>query len=82
MLKLYAFPTCPYCQKVRDAFAELGLEYHEIDASPGTPGNEELLKLGGKGQVPFLVDEENNVQMYESDDIIAYVRENSEAAGE
>ena len=32
-----------------------------------------LLKLGGKAQVPFLDDFENNISMYESDDIIEYV---------
>ena len=30
-----------------------------------------LIKLGGKVQVPFLVD--NDVMMYESDDIISYL---------
>lgn len=33
-----------------------------------------LLKLGGKAQVPFLDDIENGTSMYESDDIIEYVK--------
>jgi glutathione S-transferase len=77
MYKLYTYPSCPYCDKVRAAFAEMGVEYEEIDASRGTPGSEVLVNMGGKQQVPFLVDEDNNVQMYESDKIVEYAREHS-----
>ncbi len=75
MIKLYTFASCPYCEKVRKAFAEMGVEYQEILAEHGSPEREVLIGLGGKGQVPFLLDEENGVQMYESDDIIEYARE-------
>lgn len=74
MLKLYTYTYCPYCEKVRRVFQELGVSYEEVDAERGTPGSEELLKLGGKQQVPFLVDEGTGVSMYESDDIIDYAR--------
>lgn len=74
MLKLYTYATCPYCAKVRSAFETMKVEFEEIDAERGTPGSEELVKLGGKQQVPFLVDEEAGVSMYESNDIIDYAR--------
>lgn len=79
MLKLYTYQECPYCGRVRDAFEDMGVEYEEIDAMYGTPGSEELVSLGGKQQVPFLVDEEEDVQMYESMDIINYVKEKNES---
>lgn len=63
---------------MRSSFSEMGVEFEEIDATRGTPGSDELVNLGGKQQVPFLVDEANNVQMYESDEIIKYAREHSE----
>lgn len=34
----------------------------------------ELVALGGKMQVPYLVDPNTGVAMYESDDIVAYLR--------
>ena len=74
MLKLYTYATCPYCEKVRMAFEDTGIDYEEIDAERGTVGSEELVQLGGKQQVPFLVDEEQGIFMYESDDIISYAR--------
>lgn len=74
MFKLYTYPTCPYCEKVRQAFGEMGINYEEVNAERGTLGSEELMQLGGKQQVPFLVDEEQGIFMYESDDIISYAR--------
>lgn len=74
MLKLYTYTTCPFCEKVRRAFADMNISYEEVDAERGTYGSEELVALGGKQQVPFLVDEEAGVSMYESNDIIAYAQ--------
>ncbi len=74
MLKLYTYEHCPFCEKVRRAFADMGIDYDEIDAERGTDGSLQLLELGGKQQVPFLVDEEEGIFMYESDDIISYAR--------
>ena len=76
MFKLYTYATCPYCEKVRMAFEDMKVPYEEVAAERGTAGSEELVNLGGKQQVPFLVDGE--VRMYESDDIIAYARERFE----
>ena len=38
-----------------------------------SPERRELLELGGRAQVPFLVDPSTGVRMYESADIIDYV---------
>ncbi|MCB1156936.1 MAG: glutathione S-transferase N-terminal domain-containing protein [Leptospiraceae bacterium] len=76
MIKVYQYPSCPYCRKVINAITELklksGEDYLLIEASHGTSGREEVIRLGGKGQVPFLVD--GDVKMYESDDIVQYIR--------
>lgn len=76
MLKLYTYSTCPYCEKVRQAFAAMKIDYQEVDADYGSTGQEELLRLGGKQQVPFLADEDHGVFMYESNDIISYAETN------
>ena len=73
MLDLYILESCPYCKKVL-AF----LEEHEIKFKPinikDWANEETLIKLGGKRQVPFLVDNDRNIQMYESNDIIEYLK--------
>jgi glutaredoxin 2 len=35
-----------------------------------------MMKLGGKAQVPFLVDQSKGVMMYESGDIVEYLEKN------
>ena len=73
MLDLFILETCPYCRKVMNYFDEKGIKYNKIDISDKV-AEEALIQLGGKRQVPFLVDKDRNIQMYESDDIIEYLK--------
>lgn len=72
MLLLYKMEGCPYCEKVLKHLEEKSLHFRALDISD--PVNmDELLHLGEKEQVPFLVDTDHNAKMYESDEIIQYV---------
>lgn len=74
MLTLYYRPTCPFCRKVLEVAGELGLTLEKKDVND--PKNaKELLERGGKQQEPYLVDSDRGVEMYESADIVAYLRE-------
>ena len=73
MFDLYILETCPYCRKVMDYFEKSGITYNKKNISDKA-NREQLIKLGGYEQVPFLFDNENNKSMYESDDIIKYVQ--------
>ncbi|MCR4263524.1 MAG: glutathione S-transferase N-terminal domain-containing protein [Candidatus Roizmanbacteria bacterium] len=75
MLTLYVKTGCPYCIKVLNTGKELGIEFEERNIADDAIASE-LIKRGGKRQVPYLVDSERNVEMYESADIDAYLREN------
>jgi glutathione S-transferase len=76
MIQLYIWNSCPFCLKVVKAAQEIGLQenvdYTIVDGAPGTPGRALVEKTGGKSMVPFLVD--GATSMYESDDIIAYLK--------
>ena len=63
--------------KVRVAFEQMRVAYVSKAMPLRVPSafKEELIKLGGKSQVPFLSDPERSVKRYESDDIIEYVKE-------
>ncbi|OLA73072.1 MAG: hypothetical protein BHW62_08060 [Acinetobacter sp. CAG:196_36_41] len=52
---------------------EKGVKYNKVDITDKA-SEEALIKMGGKRQVPFLVDTDRNIQMYESDDIIEYLK--------
>ena len=73
-LKLYMFETCPYCRKVINEIISSGrtdVEYHNIHKSE--EDRQELIRVGGKQQVPCLFID--GKPMYESDDIVEWLRE-------
>jgi glutathione S-transferase len=73
-LELYEFEACPYCRKVRDALTTLDLDAVIYPCPKGGEVFRPKVKaLGGKTQFPFLVDPNTGKQMYESDEIIAYL---------
>ena len=73
MLDLFILESCPYCRKVMKFFNENNIKYNKIDIVDKA-NEDSLIQLGGKRQVPFLVDRDRNIQMYESDDIIEYAK--------
>lgn len=74
MLILYVKTGCPFCHKVLDMAAEHGIALEEKNIADEVVAAE-LVARGGKRQVPYLVDGERGVEMYESGDIVAYLRE-------
>ena len=73
MFDLYIMESCPYCHKVMSFMDEIGLKYNKMDIADKKI-EDALIRLGGKRQVPFFVDRERNLQMYESSDIIEYLK--------
>jgi glutathione S-transferase len=76
-LALYQFRSCPFCIKVRQEMRRLSLDIEKRDAQHDTAHREALLQGGGKPMVPCLRirDEQGNSRwMYESGDIIEYLR--------
>nr|WP_253805912.1 glutathione S-transferase N-terminal domain-containing protein [Haloferax sp. Q22] len=79
MLELYQAEGCGYSQTVREALTDLGVSYviHNPRTAAGETRNDqthdELVTLGGQDQIPFLVDHQRGVTMYESDDIVDYL---------
>jgi glutaredoxin len=77
-LALYQFRTCPFCIKVRQEMRHLSLNIELRDAQHDSEHRKALLQGGGRSVVPCLhiVDKHGNGHwMYESGDIIAYLRQ-------
>src|SRR5262245_5773326 len=72
-LLLYNMEGSPYCRKVRERLSELDLEYLVRNVPKGSAKRAELERRGGKVQVPYLVDPNSGRELYESDDIVAYL---------
>lgn len=75
MLTLFYRPTCPFCQRVLQMAENLNVALDLRDISEDADSAAELLEIGGKSQVPFLVDTDRGESMYESSDIVDYLRE-------
>jgi len=75
MLKLYDYPRCPYCQKVRVALAEKGLRYERllVDLSKKEHKEREFVEMNPYGKVPVLMD--GSQAIYESSIINEYLEE-------
>ena len=74
-MKLYNYPDCPYCQKVRVVLAEKDLSYDvaPVDLRKNEQKTAEFLRLNPYGKVPVLEDEE--MVIYESTIINEYLED-------
>ena len=61
---------------MRQFLSDNHIDWIAHSAPAGSPAREKMVAMGGKEMVPFLYDPEKKVQMYESDDIIEYLKEN------
>ncbi len=74
-LKLYVSDTCGFCRRVKQYIDEVGrtdVEY--VNISQSQEAADELVRVGGKMQVPCLFIDGN--PMYESLDIIQWLKDN------
>ena len=73
-LILYYCHSCSYCAKVSSYIRRKNINLIYKDISNPPSNRDELIKLGGKAQVPCL--SINGKALYESDDIIAWLDKN------
>lgn len=73
---LYHFYVSPYAMRVRKALHQLGLSVPMKDVLSDSDALAELIKHGGKDQVPCLrIETKDGVKwMYESLQIVAYLK--------
>lgn len=77
MFDIFILPECPYCKKVLKFLDENKIKYNKFDTN-NDDNVLRLLSIGGKDQVPFLYNENTNDKIYESDDIIEYLKKNGQ----
>jgi len=74
LLKVYELEGCPESRKVRESMTILDLDFIALPCPTG--GNrfrQQMKEIGGKDQVPFLVDENTNTKLYGADEIVKYL---------
>ena len=75
-LTLYSFEASPYCRIVREALCELELPYRIINVGKMSPSRVNFRAQSGRMMVPYLVDPNRDVAMFESTDIVRYLNAN------
>ncbi len=73
-LELWSFEGSPYARRVREVLCELELSYVLHNVGRESPSRPALLERAGKVQVPYLEDPNTQTQMFESRDIVRYLR--------
>ncbi|VAW76294.1 Glutaredoxin [hydrothermal vent metagenome] len=82
-MTLYEFKTCPFCIKVRRETKRLSLNIEKRDVQYNQDNRQQLLNNGGQIKVPCLQTVDGHgkeVWMYESTEIVSYLRDNFAAA--
>ena len=51
-LRLYTGDYCPFCRRVKNELARLGLDYEAVDADADM--REEVIRLSGQRAIPIL----------------------------
>ena len=77
-LVLYHYEECSFCILVRDFMRKEGIRIPLKDILQNPKAREELIRIGGKPQVPCLAID--NKALYESSDIIEWLKKNYKAA--
>lgn len=72
-IKLYQFPQCPYCKKVREKLEEMALGHEIVDVPNDRNERQELFRISGQRLVPVLVYGERVVT--DSSDILIFLDE-------
>ena len=81
-LELFSFEASPFCRLVRETLCELELPYLLHNVAKGSARRDAFVELSGKMQVPYLVDPNTGIEMFESADIIAYLEATYGLAGD
>ena len=83
-LALYHFDTCPFCLRVRRGLARMGVEVELRNIHRDRSRYDELVRGGGKQQVPCLRIEHEDGDaewLYESSDIVVWLEARLSLAG-
>ncbi|MCP4007610.1 MAG: glutathione S-transferase [bacterium] len=75
-LELYSFEGSPFCRIVREELTSLEIPYRLHNVAKGSPSREAFEKRSGKLMVPYLVDPNTGIEMFESADIVRHLRKN------
>lgn len=73
-LVFWGYEGSPFCKVVREKLCELEIEFTQVSCPRGSPNRQVLLEETGRFQVPYIVDPNTGVSMFESEAIVEYLQ--------
>ncbi len=73
-LELWSFEASPFSRLVREELCSLELPYLLHNVARGSAGREAFVARSGRMMVPYLADPNTGQEMFESADIVRYLR--------
>nr|GEV96356.1 thioredoxin family protein [Tanacetum cinerariifolium] len=73
-LEVWAYEASPFCKLVREVLVELELPHILHSCARGSPKRQVLYEKVGRFQAPYLEDPNTGVKMFESAEIVDYLR--------
>lgn len=73
-LEVWAYEGSPFCKVAREVLVELELPHIVRSCARGSPKRQILYQKAGHFQVPYLEDPNTGIQMFESAEIIEYLK--------
>jgi glutathione S-transferase len=74
-LELWSFEGSPFCRIAREELSSLEISYVLHNVAKRSKKRDAFVKRSGKMMVPYLFDPNASKEMFESADIVAYLRE-------
>ena len=72
-IELWAYECSPFVRPVKEKLSSLGLPHKIVSCSRGSRNRDRMVEKTGRFQVPYMVDENTGIEMYESAEIVQYL---------
>lgn len=73
ILELWGYESSPFVRPVKEKLSSLGLPHRIVSCSRGSRNRDIMVEKSGRFQVPYLVDANTGVEMYEGAEIVKYL---------
>jgi glutaredoxin len=72
-IELWAYECSPFVRPVKEKLAALGLPHILVSCSRGSVNRDRMVAKTGRFQVPYLVDANTGIEMFEGAEIVKYL---------
>ncbi len=72
-IQLWAYECSPFVRPVKEKLSSLGLPHVVVSCSRGSKNRDKMLEKVGRFQVPFIVDDNTGIEMFEGAEIVDYL---------